>query len=555
MTENKFSSKNLAHLGILAGIFEKVKFKERIDKLMPISREKGAKLTMGERVMGMVLNALGFVDNRLYMFSEFLKEKPVGRLLGDHITAENFTDDALGRCLDAIHEYGATKLVTNITFQIASQLNLLGNTMHVDTTSLTLYGEYDNPDKKTQTPKVAYGFSKDKRGDLKQLILNLAINNKADLPMFMAAHNGNASDQKVLIQATAQIEKCCKNLASTPSFIYVADSSMYESCLKEDNNILWLSRVPMVRKEAKNFLQKHNTYQLVETSEPGYKIYSEEKIIAGVKQRWLLVFSEKALARAEKTLSKQKDRAAKAINKQLANLRRQVFNCEKDAKKTLKKISKPWKFHQVSGIEIIPIEKYPTKGRPKAETQKETIGYHMQVAIEEDTTKMRETLARKGHFILATNQLNEEELSDEEVLLEYKNQQKVERGFAFIKGNTFEVSSVFLKKESRINALMAIMVLSLFVYSLTQYLLRKTLKDKEEYIPNQLNKPIQEPTAQWVFFLFRNIQVLYINDKSHRKKANSPDLGLVINLNPLLKRITKYFGTTTMSIYGIGVSE
>ena len=114
-------------------------------------------------------------------------------MLGNHVSAEDFTDDAFfwgggrGRCLDAIHEYGPTKLVTDITFQIASQLNLLGKTMHVDTTSLTLYGEYDKPDKQTQALKVACGFSKDKRGDLKQLILNLAVNNKADLPMFMAA--------------------------------------------------------------------------------------------------------------------------------------------------------------------------------------------------------------------------------------------------------------------------------------------------------------------------------------------------------------------------------
>ena len=72
MTENQFSSHNLAHLGILAGIFKKIKFKDRIDKLMPISSEKGAKLTMGARIIGMVYNALGFIDNRLYMFSEFL---------------------------------------------------------------------------------------------------------------------------------------------------------------------------------------------------------------------------------------------------------------------------------------------------------------------------------------------------------------------------------------------------------------------------------------------------------------------------------------------------
>ncbi|MEM9569685.1 MAG: IS1634 family transposase, partial [Bacteroidota bacterium] len=155
----------------------------------------------------------------------------------------------------------------------------------------------------------------------------------------------------------------------------------------------------------------------------------------------------------------------------------------------------------------------------------------------------------------ATNQLNKEELSDEEVLLEYKNQQKIERGFAFIKDNTFEVSSVFLKKESRMNALMAVMVLSLFTYRLAQYLLRKTLKEKEAYVPNQLKKPIQTPTAKWIFFLFRNIKFLYTNNKRHIKKANARNFGSVINLNPLLERIIRYFGTTTMSIYGLEESE
>jgi hypothetical protein len=35
---------------------------------------------MGERLAAMVLNALGFMDDRLYMFPEFLKNKPFDRL-------------------------------------------------------------------------------------------------------------------------------------------------------------------------------------------------------------------------------------------------------------------------------------------------------------------------------------------------------------------------------------------------------------------------------------------------------------------------------------------
>ena len=238
----------------------------------------------------------------------------------------------------------------------------------------------------------------------------------------------------------------------------------------------------------------------------------------------------------------------------MKRLSNQVFNCKEDAKKALKKISKKWVYYQIKDVELITIEKYPAKGKPKKDAQKQIIGYNIKATIEENTIKINEILQRKGHFILATNQLNKKELSDEEVLLEYKNQQKVERGFAFIKSNTFQVSSVFLKKESRISALMAVMVLSLFVYSLIQHLLRTTLKEKGKYVPNQLNKPTQTPTAKWIFFLFENIEVLYIDDDtSYIKKSNPPNRGLIINITPLLEQLIRYFGPEVMSAYDIPV--
>ena len=456
----------------------------------------------------------------------------------------------MGRCLDKIYEYGPTRLVSDVTFQIASQQKLLGKTIHVDTTSLTLYGNYDadyaqDPD----APKVTYGYSKDKRADLKQLILNLAINNKADLPMFMASHNGNASDKKILIQATRQIEKCCANLANTPSFIYVADSAIYESCLKENAHILWLSRVPMQRKETKKLLENSTTYDFKAIPDTGYKMHSLKRTIAGVKQRWLLVYSEKAHEREKKTLARRVAKENIEADKELSRLGKQTYNCKADAKKALNAIQKKWKYHQVHTINLDPVQQYEAKGRPAKNAQKKTVGYHIKARIVEDTAKIHTILTRKSHFILATNQLNKGKLSDQEMLFEYKKQHKVEKGFAFIKDNTFEVSSVFLKKPSRISALMAIMVLSLFTYSLAQYLLRIALKEAGEFVPNQLEKPIQRPTAKWIFFLFRSIQVLYI------KNDHAPPLELIVNLNPLLNRIITYFGKETMCIYGIALPK
>jgi len=43
--------------------------------------------------------------------------------------------------------------------------------------------------------------------------------------------------------------------------------------------------------------------------------------------------------------------------------------------------------------------------------------------------------------------LEQAKLSELDFLSEYKNQYKTEQGFAFIKGDTFEVASVFLKNK------------------------------------------------------------------------------------------------------------
>ena len=61
------------------------------------------------------------------------------------------------------------------------------------------------------------------------------------------------------------------------------------------------------------------------------------------------------------------------------------------------------------------------------------------------------------------------------LLSTYKEQSGTEKGFKFIKDNSFEIDSVILKKSERIDALSMIMVLCLMVYSYAQFFLYKEL--------------------------------------------------------------------------------
>ena len=521
-------------------------------------RLKRAKTTMGERVVSMIYNGLGFIDDRLYMFPEFLENKPVDRLFERELKAEFFNDDALGRCLDSIHSYGVTKLFSEIAFEIGIEQKLLGHTFNIDSTSLTVYGDYeeevqvtekDDPEKmdKNLDPSHAAvpkrGYSKAHRHDLKQMVLNLATTGKAGMPIWMEAHSGNASDKKILYEASQRMRTLCNSLKEAPSFLIVGDSAMYDACMKDKSSTLWLTRVPENHKIVKELLSHGDEAYGWEILSEGYKVCSIGLDYQSIKQHWAIVFSEQAYLRECLTLEKNIKNKEKELTKKLWHLGNSNFLCQKDAQRALDGFSKNLLYHQVSG-KIEPVLQYKGAGRPAKDAELQTVGYRITGTISRDDAKITKKKNRKGKFILATNQLNQDILSAEAMLFEYKGQAKTESGFKFIKDDAFEVSSIFLKKPERIVALMMIMTLCLMVYGISQYHLRTALLEAKETIPSPTKKETAKPTMKRIYRLFHGVQVITLDYQDIQQE-------IVINLKELHKRIIKHFGSKAMEIYGI----
>ena len=95
-----FSTKHIGHLGLVADKIDDLDLVRLIDLRIPVNKAHGTNVSHGERVAAMILNGLGFIDSRLYLFPDFLQDKAVDKLLNNDIKADYFNDDALGRCLD-----------------------------------------------------------------------------------------------------------------------------------------------------------------------------------------------------------------------------------------------------------------------------------------------------------------------------------------------------------------------------------------------------------------------------------------------------------------------
>ena len=109
---------------------------------------------------------------------------------------------------------------------------------------------------------------------------------------------------------------------------------------------------------------------------------------------------------------------------------------------------------------------------------------------------------------MATNVLDKEVVSWEQMLVTYKNgQQSVERGFRFLKDPMFFTDSVFIKSPQRIEGLGLIMALSLLVYKVAERQIRQTLQRTGSSVKNQLGRLTARPTLRWLFQCFQSIHV------------------------------------------------
>ena len=153
----------------------------------------------------MVLNGLGFLGQRLYLYPEYYEKVPVSKLIGGDIQPSDLNDDVLGATLDAIYHYGPTELFNEIVLEIMNHEDLGSQLLHADTTSFNVQGEYECDDE-AQSIEITLRHSKDGRMDLNQFVLSL-VSNQHGIPMLVQAHSGDSSDKRPSSRRSGESKK------------------------------------------------------------------------------------------------------------------------------------------------------------------------------------------------------------------------------------------------------------------------------------------------------------------------------------------------------------
>jgi transposase len=529
----------LDHLGLIACMIKDLGLINMIDaRLMPDEQEE---ITPGEAVAGMILNGLGFANRPLSLTPQFFTNKPLDLLFRPGVRAEMFNRFKLGRTLDEVHTYGCDRLFSEVALAICAQERLEQRFHHLDTTSFSLRGNYV-PESDKQAIRITHGYSKDHRPDLKQVILELLVSQDGGVPLVSKSWDGNTSDTPIFKE---RAEALIAAFASSPTPRYlVADAKLYtEDTATTLAKLGFITRIPgtlkLVSQAITQTLQWDRWHQLDETT----RYACLELCHYGIAQRWLVVSSQAAMERAEARITKAQQREWETIEKQRLHLHAKRFETPEAAQAALQALSTSWRYHQLDTSRVIGHKRYACKGRPTPTSPLKATAWQIHAQVRPDQEVIAAHKQQSACFIIGTN-IPACHVSDAEVIRAYKAQSGVEGGFRFLKDPLFFVSSLFVKKPSRIQGLLMVMTFALLVYSLTQRRLRQQLAHHKETIPNQIHQPTERPTLRWICQLLEGIHRV-------RVMVQGQVHDLIEGLNDVQVKILRLFGEEVCRLYQI----
>ena len=541
----------LGHLPLITALVDHLGVGDALDELLPI--DPRSNVSDADCVTTMILNILsGRVA--LYRMELWTQKLPVDLLIGPHCTSEDFTDARLARALDHLFEVGTDKVLGRIVQTYLQRPDRPHRySIHQDGTSVSVYGAYEG-EPPAWAPRPVFGFSKDHRPDLKQLVFGLSLHGATGLPLVATMLDGNTSDSYL---NAFHIESLAGLLPDEDDVTLVADSKLVDTCTLGtllEQGMHFVSLVPRtfnVRDEALERLgtDRESLSELGRT--PARKRSDPDTVYRGrsfelpfrirrpgagedetVPLRLLAVHSDSLATKFEAGLPHKLEKDRAAIDKAVRAANRKPFSCEQDAQATAQRIAASAHLHRCQ-LDIVAHEvqgKRP-RGRPRNDSPPpptQTVYQLVLTSCDSDPEAVEALRRSLTHFVLITDHLDATAHSDADILAEYRHQHIVEGhcGFRWLKGPG-QVAPVFLERPERIAALGLVLVLALMVRNYLQFTLRAELAIRDETVPYYDRKRVTAtPTAEVIWELFSDVVLLVFTlpeGTAHRRLQGMDD--------------------------------
>jgi transposase len=429
-------------------------------------------------------------------------------------------DDAIGRALDRLFEADRASLLTHLALSALEHFDLDTSRIHNDSTSVKLSGAYTH-----QLPgaiQLRRGFSKDHRPDLKQLVYSWCVTSDGAIPIHYKAYDGNQTDDTTHWETWQALRR----LLDKTDFIYVADSKLCvrETLLQIDgqhgrfvtilprtrgevgafaddclaNRILW---APLWRQRCPRHQGRWEIFELAQGFFQMQEGFALQWYRSSEKRRRDHDDREEQIARALERLGR--------LNNPQRRGRKDAPSLQKAADRVLAKLhAQDWIEVKIQLQETVRFRQNH-RGHPTPRTLfRRTVQQIPKVQAQRNLAGIARAQAMDGIFPLTTNTL----LTPLQVLRAYKYQPHLEKRHSLFK-SLLEVSPLFLKKNSRIEAFIFVYFVAQLVASLIERTVRQNMarQGRKDLPILPEGRPSKHPSASQILetFAHRSQHQLY----------------------------------------------
>jgi transposase len=473
----------------------------------------------------------------------------------------SLNDDRVGRCLDRLFQSDINSLVLALVTHVVREFQVDLDELHNDSTTITFHGVYADAAEEQKRGKqtrmaITWGYNKDHRPDLKQLLYILTVARDGAVPLYFQVASGNVVDDQT---HRATWDLLCR-LTGRRNFLYVADcklASTENMAYIHQHQGRFLTVLPRTRSEDKAFRDLLGSGQVQwrhihDKRNDNGEIVDQYSVSAPATlsvEGYRLVWYH-STRKAEQDARSRHQEVERALN-ELAELRLKLSSPRTRYRQEAKVAEAVQEILLARGAErwIVTEIKEKTqetyhqerRGRPNDQTRyvKQTstrfeLEYHI------DTVQLAAETCGDGVFPLISN---DDSLSELEMLLAYKSQPSLEKRFSHLKTD-FEVSPVYLKEVSRIQALLCVYFLALLTESLLERELRRAMdRDAIESLPlYPEGRKCRRPTARRLIDLFDDVQCHSL------RVGRRPPVVFTTELSRLHRRLLRLLGMT--KVYG-----
>jgi len=431
-------------------------------------------------------------------------------------------DDQIGRALDHLFDADRGTLLTHIVVDVAKKFGIDFQELHNDSTTVSFTGQYRGAHGRIIRSRrglwVTYGFNKDHRPDLKQLLFILTTTADGGIPVQFRCADGNTAD------VTTHLEtwRVLKQVSGRADFLYVADSKLCDTLTMEaieKEGGRFVTVLPRSRREDSEFrewIQSHDPpwEEVRDRPNPRGKalprdIWQAFQYALPSREGWPVIWVYSTLLALHQQ-SSRRDRLKRAqqdlddFQKCLAGPRSR-YRSRHEAQKKAEGIVKRCGVSRYLQVKVIQKKEHrfrqESSGRPGTKTRYRRLT-RKRLSLEQELNIKAIAYDRKsdGMYPLLTN---DNDLTPQQVLEAHKRQPTIEKRFSQIK-SVLEIKPVCLKNEGRIEAFFLIYFLGLLVQTLVERELRQAMKrEKIKSLPiYPEERACSRPTAEQIFRLF-----------------------------------------------------